>query len=116
MLKGEAIAKPKRGRVLRKLLIVPLIAAVGAAVFAALRSRAPKEDPWAVPTGTYPAYTPPAPAGAASSAASDLDSGGAADALDSDGAAQVPGLTVDSSETPSTSPEPNDPTAPTENH
>ena len=58
VLRGEAVAKRKH-RVLRKLLLLPVIAAAVAGSYAAFKSRTPKEDPWAVPTGTYPAYTPP---------------------------------------------------------
>ena len=97
VLKGNAIVKPKRGRVLRKLLIVPVIAAAGAAAFAVFKSRSPKDDPWAVPTGTYPAYTAPVPAAVptvvpAVAPAPDLSSGRAADALDADAPAEVPGV------------------------
>lgn len=58
VLRGEAVAKRKH-RVLRKLLLLPVIAAAVAGSYAAFKSRTPKEDPWAVPTGTYPPYTPP---------------------------------------------------------
>lgn len=94
VLKGQAIAKRKRGRVLRKLLLLPVVAAAAAAAYAAVKSRAPKDDPWAVPTGTYPAYTPPA--AAASSANADL--GTAATALDTAGTAGVPGVTTGSTD------------------
>ena len=60
VLRGDAVAKRKH-RVLRKLLLLPVIAAAVGASYAAFKSRAPKDDPWAVPTGTYPAYTPPPP-------------------------------------------------------
>ena len=58
VLRGEAVAK-RRHPILRKLLLLPVIAAAVAASYAAFKSRTPKEDPWAVPTGTYPAYVPP---------------------------------------------------------
>lgn len=109
VLKGEAIAKRKRGRVLRKLLLLPVVAAAAAAAYAVVKSRAPKDDPWAVPTGTYPAYTPPAPAASASSASADLGTGTAATALDTGSTAEVPGVTTAST----TSPESTDPAAPT---
>ena len=98
VLKGEAIAKRKRGRVLRKLLLLPVVAAAAAAAYAAVKSRAPKDDPWAVPTGTYPAYTPPAPAASASSASADLGTGTAATALDTGSTAKVPGVTTGSTD------------------
>jgi len=61
VLKGDAVVKRKRGRFVRRLLLlVPVVVAAGAAAFAVIKSRTPKEDPWALPTGTYPAYTPPA--------------------------------------------------------
>lgn len=88
VLKGEAAIKPKRRRVLRKLMLVPLVAAAAGAAYAAFKARAPKDDPWAVPTGTYPAYTPPAsvattaPPAAASSASADLSTSSAVDGLD----------------------------------
>lgn len=118
VLKGEAVAKRKRGGVLRKLLLFPVLVAAAAAAYAAFRSRTPKEDPWAVPTGNYPAYTPPAPAAAPGSA--DLTTGDAADALDSTSTAEVPGLSVDSTDAQpdvdqgSTSPEPSEPIEPTD--
>lgn len=96
VLKGDAIIKRKRGRGLRKLMLVPILAAAGAAAYAAFRSRAPKDDPWAVPTGTYPAYTPPAPAAAP---ATDLTSGDAASVLDAGTTAQLPGSGEDGDST-----------------
>ena len=54
VLRGDAVAKPKRGG---KLLIgLGIVAAIGAAV-AVLANRKPKDDPWATPSTTY---TPPA--------------------------------------------------------
>lgn len=115
VLRGEAVAKRKSGGGFRKLALLSLVPAAVAAAYAAYQSRQPKDDPWAVPTGTYPAYTPPAPVDPT------LASGGAADALDS--IAQVPGLTVDSEaaatgttinrdgDGTSTSPEPYEPTS-----
>jgi len=98
VLKGDAIVKRKSGRVLRKLLLLPVIGAAAAAAYAVVKSRAPKDDPWAVPTGTYPAYTPPAPAASASSTSADLGSGTAATALDTGSTAEVPGVTTESTD------------------
>lgn len=120
VLKGEAVAKRKKGGVLRKLLVLPVLGAAGAAAYAAFRSRAPKEDPWAVPSGTYPAYTPPAAADSPVADPSSTDagatslSGAAAQPMDGDSTAQVPGLTVDRGEA-STSAEPTQPTSPLDN-
>ncbi|HEX8496917.1 MAG TPA: hypothetical protein VF661_06955 [Actinomycetales bacterium] len=117
VLRGEAVAKRKSGGgFFRKLALLSLVPAAVAAAYAAYQSRQPKEDPWAVPTGTYPAYTPPAPVDPT------LSSGSAADALD--GTAAVPGLSVDSEaaattinvdgDGTTTSAEPYDPTSPDE--
>ncbi len=110
VLKGEAVAKrPHRKR--KFFLLTALVAAVGAAL-AVFKKQQPKDDPWAVPAGTYPTTStftsdtssPSATEGAGSTgttatAATDaaLDSGAAGDVLD-DGAgeAEVPGLTADS--------------------
>ena len=127
VLKGEAVAKRPSKRLRRVITLVPIAAGAGAAGFAAFKSRAPKEDPWAAPTGTYPAYTPPAPAAEPTSSFSTnvsssepsvsvLGTGSAADALDGDSTAAVSGLSSDSidvTET-STSPEPYDPTSPSD--
>ena len=65
VLSGTAVAKPKRHRGRRFLLFAMIAAAVSAAV-AVLKSRSAKDDPWAIPTTTYPGMnaTGPAPTSA----------------------------------------------------
>lgn len=94
VLKGDAVAKPKRrGRKL--LLFTALVAAVGAAV-AVFKKQQPREDPWAVPTGSYPSTS--SFGSSSSSTASALGSGAASSSLDAPGSAEaeVSGLTPDS--------------------
>jgi hypothetical protein len=68
VLSGDAVAKPKRHRGRTFMLVAMLTAAVGAAI-AALKSRAGREDPWAIPSTTYPGAnaTGPATTGSTSS-------------------------------------------------
>ncbi len=88
VLKGDAVAKPRRrGRKL--LLFSGLVAAVGAGV-AVFKKKADQDDPWAVPAGSYPSTST---LSRESSTSSDLGSGAAGDAL---AEAEVPGLSVDS--------------------
>lgn len=94
VLKGDAVAKPKRrGRKL--LLFSALIAAVGAAV-AVFKKQQPREDPWAVPAGSYPSTS--SFGSSATSSTSSLGSGAASSTLDAagPGEAEVAGLTPDS--------------------
>lgn len=97
VLKGEAVAKrPRRKR--RFLLLTALMAAVSAAV-AVVRKRQPKDDPWAVPAGTYPTTSSLSSGTSGSdSPATDaaLGTGAAGAALDEGSEAEVPGLTADS--------------------
>jgi hypothetical protein len=105
VLRGDAVAKPKKRRGRRFLVFAMVAAAIGAAV-AAFKSRAPKDDPWAIPSTTYPGTNASGPASTGTSAAtsSTLSSGAAADALDVDlrdsapskATADVPGMTADS--------------------
>ncbi|MGN6612508.1 MAG: hypothetical protein ACTHLJ_12110 [Angustibacter sp.] len=95
VLKGDAVAKPKRrGRKL--LLFSALVAAVGAAV-AVFKKQQPREDPWAVPAGSYPS-TSSFGSSASSSTSSALGTGAASSSLDAagPGEAEVTGLTPDS--------------------
>ena len=64
VLKGEAVAKPKRsgGKVLITLGILAAVAAAAAAFF---KKSAPREDPWATPLGD--SYTAPSATGTAGS-------------------------------------------------
>lgn len=104
VLKGDAVAKPKhRGR--KFLLFTALAAAVGAAV-AVFKKQQPREDPWAVPTGSYPSTSTPSfsssttasSTGGTGTGSSALGSGAASDSLDTSGdvEAEVSGLTPDS--------------------
>jgi len=92
VLRGTAVAKPKHRRRRRFLLVAMLAAAVSAAV-AVVKSRSAKEDPWAIPSTTYPGTnaTGPAPtssgttgtttrasSGSATAASSTLPAGGGA--------------------------------------
>jgi hypothetical protein len=101
VLSGTAVAKPKRRRGRRFLLFAMVAAAVSAAV-AVFKSRSAKDDPWAIPSTTYPGTNATGPA-TTSSSSSTLSSGAAADALDVDlrdsatgastGTADLPGMT-----------------------
>jgi hypothetical protein len=106
VLTGDAVAKPKHRRGRRFLLFAMIAAAVSAAV-AVVKSRTAKDDPWAIPSTTYPGTNATSPAATTpSSTSSTLASGAAADALDVDlrdsvtgagsdtGTAQVPGMTT----------------------
>ena len=68
VLKGEAVAKPKRsgGKVLITLGILAALAAAAAAFF---KKSAPREDPWATPLGDT--YTAPSATGTTGSSAKD---------------------------------------------
>jgi hypothetical protein len=98
VLRGDAVAKPRKHRRRRFLLFAMVAAAIGAAV-AAFKSRSTKDDPWAIPSTTYPGTNASGPA-----TSSTLASGAAADALDVDlrdtaansSTAEVPGMTADS--------------------
>lgn len=102
VLSGTAVAKPKRHRGRRFLLFAMIAAAVSAAV-AVVKSRSPKDDPWAIPSTTYPGTNATGPATtSATTSSSTLSSGAAADALDVDlrdsaagastGTADLPGM------------------------
>jgi hypothetical protein len=103
VLSGDAVAKPKRHRGRRFLLLAMIAAAVSAAV-GVVKSRSAKDDPWAIPSTTYPATNATGPATTSSATSSTLASGAAADALDVDlrdsvtgattGTAQVPDMTT----------------------
>jgi hypothetical protein len=67
VLSGAAVAKPKRRRGRRFLLFAMIAAAVSAAV-AVVKSRSPKDDPWAIPSTTYPGTNATGPAPMDSSA------------------------------------------------
>ena len=49
VVKGDAVAKPKRKRRGRVLMALGLLGAAGAAVTSFLKKSAPKDDPWATP-------------------------------------------------------------------
>jgi hypothetical protein len=117
VLSGDAVAKPKRHRGRTFMLFTMLVAAIGAAV-AAVKSRSARDDPWAIPSTTYPGTNATGPAttgttsadvpstgstGSAGTASSPLETGAAADvpAVDlrdsatgaSTGTTELPGMT-----------------------
>lgn len=104
VLKGDAVVKPK-GRKRKFLLFTAFVAAIGAAV-AVFKRQQPREDPWAVPAGSYPSTsststgstgsTGSTSSSASGSSSSALDSGAASSSLDASGEAEVSGLTPDS--------------------
>jgi hypothetical protein len=118
VLSGDAVAKRKRHRGRAFVLVTMLVAAIGAAV-AAFKSRSAKDDPWAIPSTTYPGTNATGPAtggttgadvpstgstGPVTTASSSLETGAAADtaAVDlrdsatgaSTGTTDLPGMTA----------------------
>lgn len=60
VLKGEAVAKPKKKHRVRKVLMLGGVVAAGAAAVKAMRGK--KDDPWAAPAGANTWATPSVPA------------------------------------------------------
>lgn len=106
VLRGETEVKTRRKGKYKMFIVLTAVAAAIGAAFAAFKRQAPKDDPWAVPAGTYPTSTSgtsstTATGGTSSTGTSTqhdtLGSGQAASALDNGSAkADVPGLSVDS--------------------
>lgn len=85
VLKGDAVAKPKKRHRVRKVLLLGGLVAGGAAAFKAMRGK--KEDPWATPAGTT-SWAPATPApsstpAAAAEAEADLQDAAASEATGS---------------------------------
>lgn len=115
VLKGDAVAKRKHGKLRKLALITGILAAIGAAVAAFKKQQGPHEDPWAVPASSYPSAGGSSSSSSSSSSTGSstgtssgsgstsgtststaLDSGAAGDALDNGGTAEVPGMTEES--------------------
>jgi hypothetical protein len=92
VLKGEAVAKPKKKHRLRKLLMLGGLVAAAAAAFKAMRG-GPKDDPWATPAGSS-SWAPSTSASVAGAAAAEaaLDDAAASEATESPGAEAEAGL------------------------
>ncbi len=87
VLKGDAVAKPKKRRG-RRLLILGSLAAGVAAAFAVLKRR-PQDDPWAVPSGGMTSSWAPSDPTASSASAAAAADGSAAEALDTAAASEA---------------------------
>jgi hypothetical protein len=89
VLKGEAVAKPKKKHRLRKLLMLGGLVAAGAAAFKAMRG-GPKDDPWATPAGGASSWAPTPSASESAAAAADaaLEEAAASEAIEADAAAE----------------------------